>query len=434
MKHKRNTWKVWRPACCALMALLVMTACSSGSEERGQPVAETGAVTLEFWTPFSGGDNQFMSALVAAFNREHPGIAVTQVNSRLDDYYSRLRTAILSGNAPDVAVLHQTSLPQFVKNGYIEEMTKLAGEGGIEWDGFSAHALNAVTYDGKPYAVPLDTHALVLYYNLDHLQAAGLLDDAGKPILEEGAEGFLRFLGKLKEALPGNIAPLAEPSTRIDSVWLWWSFYNQMDGGGAFYDESASRAAIMNPKALEALEYVKKLYDNEYIPPNINDAFKLFYDGEAATLITGMWGTGAFEKADGLRFGAVPVPVIFDKPAVWGDSHTLALPIRHSSTPEQKQAALLFAQWVAEHGELWAEAGHVPSWRGSSESEAFTGLPFRSDYAKAVGDVAYWPRHPRQWTVIEYLIQEFEKMIYGQQSPAEALEAAAKRIDAELRK
>lgn len=431
MRHK---WKIGRAASCAIVVLVLLTGCSSGREEREQSVTSAEPVTLEFWTPFSGGDNQFMSELVAAFNQEHSGITVTQVNSRLDDYYSRLRTAILSGNAPDVAVLHQTSLPQFVKNGYIEEMSMLAAEGGIDWDGFSAHALNAVIYDGKPYAVPLDTHALVLYYNKDHLNTASLLDDAGKPLIGEGAEGFMAFLSKLKDMLPADIAPLAEPSTRIDSVWLWWSFYNQMDGGGAFYDELATKAAFSNPKALEALEYVKRLYDSEYIPPNINDAFKLFNDGKAATLITGMWGTGAFEKADSLRFGAVPVPVIYDSPAVWGDSHTLAMPIRHSSTPEKKAAAVLFTKWVAEHGEMWSEAGHVPSWLKSSQSEAFSRLPFRSEYAQTVNDVAYWPRHPKQWTVIEYLIQEFEKMIYGQQTPAEALEAAAKRTNAELRK
>lgn len=434
MRTKRKWLLAIAGAVLAPALLVLLAGCSSGggANEGGERQAEI--VTLEFWSPFSGGDNQFMTSLVTAFNREHPDISVTQVNSRLDEYYSRLRTAIMSGNAPDVAVLHQTSLPQFVKNGYIENIAELTAADGLDWNGFREHALHAVMYDGEPYAIPLDTHALVLFYNKDHLEAAGLLGDDDKPVIGPGEEGFLSFLERLRETLPPEVAPLSQPSTRIDSVWLWWSLYNQIEGGGVFYDESSGDAAFDNPNALRALEFVKSLYDRELIPSDINDAFKLFYDGDAAAIITGMWGTGAFERAEALNFGVVPVPVIYDRPAVWGDSHTLAIPKRHTATPAKREAAIAFAKWLAEHGELWAEAGHVPAKIKATQSEAFVGLPYRSDYAEAVNDVAYWPRQPKQWSVIEYVIQEFERMIYGKQSAKASLAAAVKRTNTELRK
>ncbi|URN92919.1 MAG: ABC transporter substrate-binding protein [Candidatus Pristimantibacillus lignocellulolyticus] len=416
---------------CLSILLLVMS-CSPSNRSTNMPDDNSQVIQLEFWTPFSGGDNRFMTQLVNLFNEENSQIQVIQVNSRLDDYYSRLRTTILSGNAPDVAILHQTSLPQFVQNGYIENLEEPAKAVNLEWNTFNANILESTVYDQVPYAVPLDTHTLVLYYNKDTLKQAGLLDAQGEPLLNSG-QSLEDFLQVLKQQLPPSIAPLAQPGTRIDSVWLWWSLYNQIDGGGAFYNDAQTEVVINNDKALTALQFVHRLYTEGIIPPNINDAFKMFYDGQAAVLITGVWGTGAFEEAENLDFGVIPLPVVFDHEAVWGDSHTLVIPTKHGMTNEKRNAALYFMKWLVEHGAKWAEAGHVPSKISVVESPEYKALPFRSDYAATADYVAYWPRHVMQWPIVEILIQEFEKMNYGLQTPEETLRQTQIKINDELK-
>ncbi|MCI3926249.1 ABC transporter substrate-binding protein [Paenibacillus sp. TRM 82003] len=417
-------------AACA--ALLSAAGCT-GEETPAQREPAQSAVRLDYWTPFSGGDNVFMTEMVERFNAEQDEIEVVQTNSRLDDYYSRLRTAILAGNAPDVAIVHATSMPQFVQNGYIEEITAPAAEIGIDWSQFNPNIREATEYDGRAYALPLDTHALVMYYNKEHLRLAGVLDETtGQPMIGEGAEGFKAFLEAIRSSAPADVAPLAMPSTRIDAVWFWWSLYHQMSEGGGFYNAEGTATTIDNPQALEALTYIDGLYDSELIPPDINDSFKLFYDGKAAVLMLGMWGTGAFEHAPDLEFGVVPIPVLYDRSAAWGDSHTLAIPTKHGMTDEKRRAALAFAKWMAEHGELWSQAGHVPSMTKVVNSPAFTSQLYRADYAAAADYVAYWPRHVKQWSMIEIIIKEYEKMIYDRQTPQEALRNAAALIDAEL--
>lgn len=412
--------------------ILALGGCVGRGPEAPPAAADAPVIRLEYWTPFSGGDNRFMTEMISRFNKEHDNIRIVQTNSRLDDYYSRLRTAILAGNAPDVAVIHTTSLPQFVQNGYIENLEKPATDIGLDWTAFNPNILKSTVFDGQPYAVPLDTHALVMYYNKTLLRQAGLLGPDDKPVIGAGAKGYIEFLEKIRSAIPADTAPMAQPSTRIDSVWLWWSLYNQMKGGGSFYNEDASRTVIDNAKALEALKYVNGLYRSKLIPPDINDAFKLFYDGKAAVLITGMWGTGAFENAEGLDFGVVPVPVFYDRPAVWGDSHTLTIPANRSMSSEQRKAVMTFAKWMVDNSELWAKAGHVPSMTKAVLSDEFRKLKFRSDYAATANYVAYWPRHVKQWSIVEILIKEFERMNYGQQTPEQTLRKAARLIDAEL--
>lgn len=426
-------WRAIALSTLMIPALLVLGGCAADSA--GEPQAAVDQpVTLEYWTPFSGGDNVFMTQLVERFNREHENIRIDQINSRLDDYYSRLRTAILAGNAPDLAIIHSTSLPQFVQNGYIEELDEPAAESGMDWGMFNSNIVESTLYGGRHYAVPLDTHALVFYYNKKYLREAGLLDQDDKPLIGTGEEGFIRFLEQIKHAIPPDIAPLALPSTRIDSLWLWWSLYNQMDGGGTFYNPQGTKTVFNNSQSLKALEFVDSLYKKELIPPNINDAFKMFYDGQAAVLITGVWGTGAFEKAENLELGVVPVPVIYDHPAVWGDSHTLAIPAKAGMTREKRDAALVFAKWAVDNGVMWAEAGHVPSSKKVVESKDFNDLKFRSDYAATANYVVYWPRNVKQWSINEKLIAQLEKMIYKQQAPRQALQKAADEINLQLQK
>ena len=416
-----------------ISVMLVLGGCAGHSTKDPKPVTSQ-PVTLEYWTPFSGGDNVFMTQLVEQFNQEHKDIKVEQINSRLDDYYTRLRTAILAGNAPDLAIIHATNLPQFVQNGYIEELDASAAESDLDWGMFNSNVIESTLYGGKHYAIPLDTHALVLYYNKKYLRQAGMLGANDKPIIGPGEEGFTQFLESVKKAIPPTVAPLAMPSTRIDSVWLWWSLYNQTEGGGAFYNQQGSKATFNNPNSLRALEFVNSLYKKNLIPPNINDAFKMFYEGQAAVLITGVWGTGAFEKDKNLELGVVPVPVIYDHPAVWGDSHTLAIPAKGELNEEKRKAAVIFAKWTVEHGYMWAKAGHVPSSKKVVESKEFTDLKFRSDYAATANYVVYWPRNVKQWTINEEIIRQFEKMIYKEQTPEQALQRAVAGIDQQLGK
>lgn len=416
----------------ALLLAGMLSGCSGSKEEHTVTQPGKEPVRLAYWTPFSGGDNQFMTEMVERFNKEQDDIVVVQTNSRLDDYYTRLRTAILSGNAPDIAIIHTTSMPQFVQNGYIEDVTATAEQVGLDLSQLNSNIRESTEYNGQSYAVPLDTHALVMYYNKKHLRQAGVLDEAtGKPIIEPGEQGFHQFLEKIAQAVPADVAPMAMPSTRIDAVWLWWSLYNQMAEGGKFYNEQG-QAAFNNPQALQSLSFINKLYRDGHVPANINDSFKLFYDGKAAVLFLGMWGTGAFEKSPELKLGVVTVPVIYDHPAQWGDSHSLAIPKKHNMTDEKRRAAMIFSKWMVEHGEQWAQAGHVPSMTKVVESEAFTRLNYRSDYAAAADSVAYWPRHPKQWSMIEILIGEFERMIYDEQTPEQALNQAELKVNAAL--
>lgn len=395
-----------------------------------KPAAAEKVTLIEFWTPFSGGDSSFMNELVARYNEENEdGVVVRMNNNKLDDYYMKLSTEIVTGKAPDIAIVHASKYAQYVPAKFVTAIAEEEAEkAGVDWNGYNPNILRKTVLGSKHYGVPLDAHFGVLYYNKKWLEEAGLYAN-GKVTIEPGEQGFTDFLKKIRVSVPKNVAPLAVPSIRIDSLWLWWSLYSQIDGGGRLYTADGKHAGLNMKAAKRSLDYVDALYRERLIPPDINDATSQFARGEAATLFLGVWSIGLFEQTENLDFGVMPLPQVYDRPASWGDAHTLALPAQAKSDPAKRQAALKFAEWLTRHGDVWAQAGHIPANEAAAQSPAFRALPNRSDYAQAADDVAYFPDHPKQGRVSGELVLELEKLWSGSQTVDDMLEGIRPKID-----
>ena len=388
--------------------------------------------TITFWTPFSGGDISFMSSLVQQYNEENiDHITVIMKNMKSDDYYTKLSTAIVTEEGPDVAIVHASKFAQFVPAGFITDISSIAEKSGVEWKAFNPNILERTLTQGKHYGIPLDTHFSVLYYNKKWLKEASLYQD-GHVVMQPGEAGFMDFLKKLQSSIPPQVAPLAVPNVRIDSLWLWWSLYSQMNGGGKLFTADGKKADIQMEDAQKSLQFVANLYQQKLIPPGINDATAQFAKGQAATLFLGVWAIGSFEKVIDLDFGVIPFPQIYDKPGSWGDSHTFAFPAHSKDDPAKLEAAVKFANWVSEHGAVWAKAGHIPAVTSAVQSQEFQSLPIRKDYAEAANDVAYFPNHSKQGEVTNALVEEFEKLWYGKQSVDELLKKLKPMINSIL--
>lgn len=385
-------------------------------------LSTTDPIQISFWTPFSGGDISFMNELVQRYNQENTDhIVVTMKNNKSDDYYTKLSTAIVTEEAPDVAIIHASMFAQYIPADFIQQIDTVAAQAGVNWNDFNPSILARTMIQNDHYAIPLDTHFSILYYNKKWLAKAGLYRD-GQVQIQPGEKGFVDFLQTLQQHIPQDVAPLAVPNVRIDSLWLWWSLYAQIEGGGQLYTADGQHAAIDMPAAKRSLELVTSLYEQQLIPPNINDASNEFAKGKAALLFLGVWSIGSFEKVPDLDFGVMPFPQIYDHAGSWGDAHTLAFPTHHEQDPAKVLAAVKFAHWLAEHGAVWGEAGHVPAVQAEALSQAYLSLPFRKEYVDEANHVEYFPSNPKQIMISDALINELEKIWYGKQSVDQMLD------------
>ena len=89
-------------------------------------------------------------------------------------YYTKLALAAVGGSPPDVAIVHATRIPSFAPAGLLEELTpELLEPHGLSGDRFLEKPWQSCQSDGRQYAIPLDTHPFVLYYNTELTEKAG---------------------------------------------------------------------------------------------------------------------------------------------------------------------------------------------------------------------------------------------------------------------
>ena len=157
--------------------------------------------TIVWWDFLSGGDGVRMKAMLEQFNKEHEGkvhIDATTLEWGVP-FYTKVQTSTATGQGPDVMTYHESRMPLGISTGVLSVLTpeELAAAGIKASDFGPANWKAAQGDDGKQYAVPLDIHSIILYYNKDLLKKAGLLGDDGKPKGLDGAANFDAALAKL---------------------------------------------------------------------------------------------------------------------------------------------------------------------------------------------------------------------------------------------
>jgi multiple sugar transport system substrate-binding protein len=284
-----------------------------------------------------------------------------------------------------------------VSTGTLSEITQdeLASVGLAGTD-YAPANYGAAQVDGKLYAVPFDMHSVVLYYNKDMLDKAGLIGPDGLPQGLDGIDNFTAALKKLQEG--GAEYGVSIHSAAGDSLWrIFYSLFGQQDGkflaDGKFLDGDNLDKAVK--AATVIADWVKGGYTpgaTEY-PASI----ALFTGGKAAMHINGVWEvptmTDLKAKGELFEWGAVPIPTFFDHPATWADSHAFAIPnnVGKEMSPEKRKAVLEVIAWMNKHSTFWATAGHLPAYTPARENDEFKAMLPNANYAKLADTAVFDP-------------------------------------------
>ena len=183
--------------------------------------------TVLWWDFLGGGDGVRMKQLITDFNSAHAGkikIDATTLEWGTP-FYAKVQTSAAVGEAPDVMTYHASRIPLAVSQDILQEITAADMSAmGLSESDFAPATMDAVKVDGKQYAVPLDTHPIVLYYNRDLLKKAGVLGDDGRPTGLGNKVDFTATLHKLKDA--GVEFPLG--SVTADGNFMYRTIYSMM--------------------------------------------------------------------------------------------------------------------------------------------------------------------------------------------------------------
>ncbi len=402
----------------AIIALVVAGAMLFASAAPEKSAGKEGPIELKFWSLFTGGDGEFFNAMIDEFNASQDEIHMTNDMVRFDDYYTRLTTALAAGTAPDVIVLHQARLINYVPSGVLLPLDDYVSEEMLS--DFQTAPLEACRMDGNLYAIPFDVHPIVMYSN------KALLDAAGVTEIPETAEEFLAAAKAVKEAT-GEWGSLIDNTTGTYKAYtltrLFVSLVNQQ--GGSMLTDDLSAAAFNNEYGYNALVGLQMLVNEAGVNPNELDydaAMNMFKLGEGAFYFNGVWATGTLEQTEGLEFIASPLPPFMGKSAAWTDSHTFAIPVQKNQDPVKVETAIKFIDWMTENAHLWAKAGNIPTRTSVLEGEEFNALPYRADYAAAVSSVIANPPTAAWGEIYETLSDLLESAVTHNEDPQTALD------------
>ena len=258
------------------------------------PALAAGPVELVLWHAYRGEEAAAFEKVIAGYNvaKAAEGVHVTTLPVPYDAFADKITAAVPRGKGPDIFIFAQDRLGGWAEAGATIEPIDFFVDDAVK-KRFIPTTVEAMTYHGTLYALPLNYKVLAMIYNTK--------------------------LVKTPPRTTGELVTLAKSLTDAKTgrfgVAYWYSnFYFHAAlmnafGGGAF---DAAGKPILNCEAnVKSLDLLTKWVDKDgFLPAEPSTALitTLFNEGRAAMVFNGPWFLG--EIAKGVEYALAPLPTV----------------------------------------------------------------------------------------------------------------------------
>ncbi|MFI1092492.1 ABC transporter substrate-binding protein [Streptomyces sp. NPDC020917] len=266
----------------AVASLVTLNACSSGKDSGSGSPKGSSSVSLDFWGWAPGYDKS-----VALWNKTHPNIKVnfSKVPSGSGGGYTKMQNAVKAGNAPCLAQIGNESVPTFVVNGALEDVSAYANQ---SKDQFVEWTWKQSSLGDKVFGIPVDTGPTALFYRKDlfskyHLPVPGTWQD------------FAADAEKFHAAGPENYL-INAPVDSYDMAGYTWQ------AGGHWFGTANDQwqVTIDGAETQKVTQYWQGLLDKKLLKtgagPLDTTWFKEAQEGHIASVITAVWAAPLIEQ------------------------------------------------------------------------------------------------------------------------------------------
>ncbi|KUJ83621.1 hypothetical protein AWR36_007160 [Microbulbifer flavimaris] len=370
---------------------------------------------LLLWHGYRGAERQALDALLEEFNRAHPETPVRALAVPFGSFPDKLSAALPRGQGPDLFIYAHDRIGGWSETGHmIAPMEALLPEGVLER--FPPSLLDAMSYKGRLYGLPLNFKSTALIYNRALVSAppatvAEMIDRAQQLTSRERGRFGLAY-------------SYTEP-------FFHGALMNAL-GRGPF--DNSGELALDSEANIRSLELLESWARHDRVlpeEPNSTLVTNLFNQGRAAMVISGPWLLGEIDPS--IDFGVAPLPrLVGERPlSPWIAVEGLFL----SPWSKQQQAAvslMAFLTSTASAERLALEGGHLPANLAAFDNPQLASDPVTMAFRRQLDTAVPIPNHPAMTLLWKPLETVLKKVVKGAAQPADELQRLQEQLSKDL--
>jgi multiple sugar transport system substrate-binding protein len=233
-----------------------------------------------------------LDQMIQLFQAEYPNIKVKVETAPFNDYFIKLQTLIAGGTAPDVFELNYENFVTYAEKGLLLDLSpSMQADTDLDPAIYYPRAMQAFSYNGMQLGLPATFSTVMLYYNKDLFDKAGLAYPTADWTWQDAVEA-----GK----------KLNDPANGVWGLYSgvqFWEFYKKAAQNNCkFFNEDKTEVLINSPECVQALETMANMVKTDKVVPSaaemggLSDG-DLFTQGKLAMDVTGIWMFSAYKDA-----------------------------------------------------------------------------------------------------------------------------------------
>ena len=328
-------------------------------------------LTMYFPVSVGGGPDALIDDLCAQYHEENPNITVTPVYAgSYADTRTKVQAAIKGGNTPDLAIMFSIDLYSLLAMDAIADIDSFCTtEEDQEWlngfyDGFMMNSRDGET----TYGIPWQRSTIVLYYNKDAFEAAGLDPEQPPTTWDELYEDAQKLT--ITENGQTTQYGIQIPSDGY-AYWMLQTFCVQQDGFNLMND-TGTETYYDDDRTATGLKFWKSLSEDGSQPSGIvawATTPSDFLEGKTAMMYHTTGNLTNVKNNATFDFGVAMLPEneSFGSPTGGGNFY-----IFKGVSEERQQAAFDFIKWMTDDERVaqWSiDTGYVATRPSAYETD-----------------------------------------------------------------
>ena len=328
-------------------------------------------LTMYFPVSVGGGPDALIDALCEEYHKENPNVKVTPVYAgSYADTRTKVQAAIKGGNTPDLAIMFSIDLYSLLSMDAIADIDSFCTtDADKEWlngfyDGFMMNSRDGET----TYGIPWQRSTIVLYYNKNAFEAAGLDPEQPPKTWDELKEDAKKLT--ITENGQTTQYGIQIPSDGY-AYWMLQTFCVEQNGFNLM-NETGTETYYDDERTAKGLEFWKSLADDGSMPEGIvawATTPSDFLEGKTAMMYHTTGNLTNVKNNASFNFGVAMLPAneSYGSPTGGGNFY-----IFKGVSEERQQAAFDFIKWMTDDERVaqWSiDTGYVATRPSAYDTE-----------------------------------------------------------------